>query len=311
MPRKHVPTLREWSHEWMAVRESEVRPTTFSNYQSNLRLHLLPQLGDKRLDQITVWDIKRAISATQVNSKVHQGVKAPGAVNAQRTYALLRMMLNAAVEAEHIDSHKARVKGLARDASAPRPDWSFSDYKRVRKTLTVKWQDVADVTLGAALRRGETIGLVWGDWNPETEVLHVQRQSDGTRIWDTKTGVAGKVEVLGIAADVLHRIRPPWATPDMPVFPGARSQRLGKHVVDAAWGKARRIAEREAFHFHDLRHLGCTIYAQSGATTAEVMAFGRHRDQAVAARYQHVGDASRRARIRATADETIRQGLGE
>ena len=41
------------------------------------------------------------------------------------------------------------------------------------------------------------------------------------------------------------------------------------------------------FRFHDLRHTGLTIFAQEGATLAELMRRGGHSDIRVVLRYQH------------------------
>ena len=41
------------------------------------------------------------------------------------------------------------------------------------------------------------------------------------------------------------------------------------------------------YKFHDLRHPGLTIFAQLGATPAELLHRGGHRDVDVALRYQH------------------------
>lgn len=41
------------------------------------------------------------------------------------------------------------------------------------------------------------------------------------------------------------------------------------------------------FRFHDLRHTGLTVFAQEGATLAELMRRGGHSDIRVVLRYQH------------------------
>lgn len=44
-------------------------------------------------------------------------------------------------------------------------------------------------------------------------------------------------------------------------------------------------------HFHDLRHAGLTLSAQSGATLAEVMRRAGHASSRAALIYQHAADA--------------------
>src|SRR5699024_12294704 len=57
------------------------------------------------------------------------------------------------------------------------------------------------------------------------------------------------------------------------------------------------------FRFHDLRHTGLTIFAQEGATLAELMRRGGHSDIRVVLRYQH----ATMARDRELADRTSKR----
>ena len=45
-------TLREWSEQWLKKMESRVSPRTVEGYSDWLRLHVLPTLGDKKLQSL-------------------------------------------------------------------------------------------------------------------------------------------------------------------------------------------------------------------------------------------------------------------
>ena len=62
--------------------------------------------------------------------------------------------------------------------------------------------------------------------------------------------------------------------------------------------KARKAAGRPDLRFHDLRHTGAVLAAQSGATLAELMLRLGHSTPGAAMRYQHVA-AGRDAEIAA------------
>jgi integrase len=59
--------------------------------------------------------------------------------------------------------------------------------------------------------------------------------------------------------------------------------------------KARHAAGRDDLRWHDLRHSGAVLAAQSGATLAELMARLGHSTPAAAMRYQHAADGRDRA----------------
>ncbi len=66
-------------------------------------------------------------------------------------------------------------------------------------------------------------------------------------------------------------------------------------------------------HFHDLRHAGLTLSAQSGATLAEVMRRAGHSSAAAAMRYQHAADqrdAEIASRLSALAEERRNRSTG-
>ena len=75
---------------------------------------------------------------------------------------------------------------------------------------------------------------------------------------------------------------------DALLFPAAHT---GGHMQPSAlyrhWYKARTAAGREDLRWHDLRHSGAVLAAQTGATLAELMARLGHSTPQAAMRYQH------------------------
>jgi integrase len=91
--------------------------------------------------------------------------------------------------------------------------------------------------------------------------------------------------------------------PDGLLFAGAEGEHLapsslyGKvtlttqrgKVTRKGWGfyEARHVAGRDDLRFHDLRHTGAVLAAQTGATLAELMGRLGHSTPSAALRYQH------------------------
>jgi integrase len=74
---------------------------------------------------------------------------------------------------------------------------------------------------------------------------------------------------------------------DALLFPPQRGERLQPSTLDRHFDKARTKAKRPDLRFHDLRHTGATLAAQTGATLAELMVRIGHSTPAAAMRYQH------------------------
>ena len=75
------------------------------------------------------------------------------------------------------------------------------------------------------------------------------------------------------------------------LFPAAiKGGHLGHGTFFKTWDKARKAAGRPDLRFHDLRHTGAVLAAQTGATLAELMNRLGHSTPAMAIRYQHASD---------------------
>ena len=76
--------------------------------------------------------------------------------------------------------------------------------------------------------------------------------------------------------------------PVSPLFPSStdKTRPMSHSAFRRRWDKAR-MRVRPGLDFHALRHFGLTQFAQAGATPAEAMRRGGHRDPEVAQRYQH------------------------
>ncbi|WP_211336652.1 tyrosine-type recombinase/integrase [Luteococcus japonicus] len=88
-PKQPCPTLREYSQTWLADRiatpqgdAGSLRPSSQKDYQMLLRNHILPALGDKRLDEIDLDDVVAWHRAMAKKKKI--------ARTRSKSYSLLR-----------------------------------------------------------------------------------------------------------------------------------------------------------------------------------------------------------------------------
>ncbi|WP_315278955.1 site-specific integrase [Kocuria carniphila] len=162
------------------------------------------------------------------------------------------------------------------------------------------WAIMVLLAAWCQLRRGECLGLQRRDieWHPDgTATLHVRRQlsaNSGDYTGKLKSD-AGK-RSLSIPAIMLKRLEEHLQDN---VAPEAKAPLVPAHargsvpLSNTRWGyiwmdardSVAGLAPR--FRFHDLRHTGLTIFAQEGATLAELMRRGGHSDIRVVLRYQH------------------------
>lgn len=164
---------------------------------------------------------------------------------------------------------------------------------------TTRWTRTAGsigVSLAAwcQLREGEILGLHVDDVDLSARILHVRRQVQalsGLGLVEQATksdaGVRDIVIPHQVAGELWEHIDE-WAGPEILVPRRAdRREHLHPNTFRVRWERAAADAEMAGFVFHDLRHTGLTLYAQQGATAAELLHRGGHSSLEVALRYQH------------------------
>ena len=149
-----------------------------------------------------------------------------------------------------------------------------------------------------ALREGEIIGLRRKDFTlTGSPVVRVERQVQyiagrGAVVVPPKSETGRRT--ISIPASLVPVIQAHLDERAAPSAGGLVFHREGDlsmpvhpNTLRGAWNRARASAGIPWFKFHDLRHTGLTVYAQQGATLAELLYRGGHSDVEVALRYQH------------------------
>jgi integrase len=130
------------------------------------------------------------------------------------------------------------------------------------------------LTTGA--RRGELLGLTWGDVDLERAIAHVKT---------TKNDHPRALPLLPAVLAELRRFAS--ARPEACVFP-SRSRLTAPRHFESSWLAAVKRAGIRRFRFHDLRHSCASYLAQNGASLLEIADVMGHRQLAMVKRYAHL-----------------------
>jgi integrase len=129
--------------------------------------------------------------------------------------------------------------------------------------------------------------------------VSVSELSDGSRLIGPTKSLASR-RVVAIPAALLPDVRDHLRRfvghrPDAGVFVGPKGAPLRRANFQKHWNAARLAAGLREIHFHDLRHTGNTLLAQSGATLPDLMARMGHSSTRAALIYLHT--SSKRDRV--------------
>lgn len=186
-PRRGAVTLRTYSGHWLAERTVRGRPLarrTLDTYQNSLARWILPQLGDIELRQLTAPRIR------QWHATISERT---GPTATRQAYALLRAILNTAVDDELIRRNPCRMRGAGQPVMKERPLLDLDQVERLRLAMPEHLQGLVAVTFWAHLRIGEVVALQRGDFDRERRALRIERQQielrgGGSEITPPKAG---------------------------------------------------------------------------------------------------------------------------
>jgi integrase len=173
----HSPLLSDWLSYWLEhVVKPNREPTTYELYEILVRRHIVPFLGDIRLDRLQLEAIEDWLAKLE-----DVGV---GWRTRQSALVRLRTALSVAVQRRRLARNPATDAEPPQQARRPkRPPPSLDDARQLLAALESSplLKVFALVWLGVGLRRGEALGLRWDDIRFDEGYLLVQRRVSRVR----------------------------------------------------------------------------------------------------------------------------------
>jgi integrase len=195
---KEVPTLEVFSKEFLEnYAEVNNKPSEMRAKRSIYKHHLIPALGDKRLDEIGPREID-AYKRLKVSTE-----RSPKSINNDLT--ILRKTLSVARDWGFIE-HVPPIKWM----KVPKPEFDFLTFEesgRLVKAAEGMWSVMILVAVRTGLRVGELLGLRWDDVDLVAGRLVVRRSNWRGHIGAPKNGRNREVPLSPEAVDALKRHR--------------------------------------------------------------------------------------------------------
>lgn len=301
---QRTPTVAQWFDEWIKIKESDgTRASTIRSYRWLAESHIKPALGQHRLDKLTPGHIRSLLTT-----------KSESDLSAASVAHILRLLRNMLGEAERLDLVPRNVAKAVRMPKVPRFEAAALDVAGARSLIAAldghRLEALFLTTLVLGLRRGEVLGLCWGDVDFDSQRVRIrqslQRLNGSLQLVDTKTrrsnatvaAPPGLMEALK-----QHRRRQQeerlamgshWPGHDL-VFTSTTGTPLEPRNVTRAWSELRVQANLPDLRFHDLRHSCATILTALGMHPRVVMEMLRHSQISITMdTYAHVAPALQR-----------------
>jgi integrase len=292
---------------WLPAVQTQLKYSTFDSYRRTIRLHVLPRIGEVRIDEITPRILTRMYLELLARGRLNGN--APGLSPATVRY--IHTIMHKAF-ADAVDEGLLRLNPAERAKAPRRPRSVRADFRLWdRNELATFLQHIQGSELEAlwhvaaltGMRRGELLGLQWNDIDFDHRRVSVRRnlvcvayrlvmttpKSHQARVIDLDertTGVLADLHArehtkLAPGADVLRD--------DQRVFCGPDGEPLHPERVSAKFQAMVRAAGVPRIRFHDLRHTHATLALQAGVPAKVISErLGHHTPEFTMQQYAHV-----------------------
>ncbi|MEU8482829.1 site-specific integrase [Streptomyces sp. NPDC048641] len=305
-----VPTksarLADWLPYWL---ENVIKPrrkrTTYAKYEVHVRLYLVPMLGTKQLESLSVADVRRFLNRMEREAT---------AATAKESHKVLRSALSAACREELITRNVVSLVEPPQVESRDLSPWSLDE---TLDFLTAARKDplYAAFMLAIALgfRRGEIVGLRWQDVDLEKRVIRVrkQRQRVGGEAYEDDPKGRRRKQSLPLPAicvaplrwqrlrqaAVRERAGAGWVESDY-VFTTRTGRPIEPRNVYRSFTRVAASAGLRVIRLHDARHGTATLLTAAGVAPRVVMEILGHSQIAVTMNvYTHVVQDTQREAV--------------
>ncbi|MFG3300989.1 tyrosine-type recombinase/integrase [Micromonospora chersina] len=275
------PTVGEWLTYWLDnVAERKVRASTLQGYRSKVAKHLIPGLGQHRLDRLQPEHVERFYGSLEASGM------------APATVLQLHRILSRSLKVAHQRGRVARnVCALVDSPSVSREEVQPLTAADARAILAAaagrrngaRWS----VALALGLRQGEALGLKWEFVDLDVGLLRVRWQLQrltgrGLVLVEPKSRASRRtVAIPPQLVDALRKHRSEqdaerqlagelWQEHDL-VFAQANGKPIEPRRDWAQWKELCRDAGVREARLHDARHTAASILLAQGVPARVVM----------------------------------------
>lgn len=278
-------TVKDYSKTWLAQAKDRLKPSTYSSYEKNLRVHVWPTLGDTGMQSLSTAQLDALYAQLRLDGKQVKGHD-PSPLSV-RTVAYVHTITKAMLS-------DAAAKGLivrnpAETATPPKTQahanhdmTTWNPYQVsvfLEGTREHRYGPLLTILALGGVRRGEALGIRWSDIDFDANRISITSTVGrvGGRIVEgaTKTG-AGR-RPIAIDPVVVAALREQESRQDHQkgqlltgyndqglVFAGVTGEYLNpEHVSRVFKTEAERLHLPE-IRLHDLRHTWATLALQAG-----------------------------------------------
>lgn len=261
----------DFAERWITqVAPLRLKPTAVAEYESLLRLHLLPALGARPISEISPDEIQEYMTR-----QVEAGF-APRSV--RNDLAVLRAVLKTALAFDLVDTNVAMKVTAPRHFRKEQRFLAPSEMKAVLDACPRAWSLLLALPMYTAARKGECLALRWPSVSIERRQVAFVRSLRGgvehtVKSSASRTTVAMAEELVSLLLERREKVPDPvngyvfCRSDGSPLDDGTPNRVLRRACVKAGI---------EPCTYHQLRHSAIAALIATGAHPKVIQEFARH-----------------------------------
>lgn len=172
------PTVEQWCHEWLwSYKRNSVKQKTFDQYETILRTHIIPDLGDIRLADLKTMHIQRIINKMHDSGLSH------------RTIEVMKIVMHAALK--QAQRNKLVSENVCENVVLPRKQPKhirvLNEDEQTKLIAALKDNYIGRGLLFAlytGMRRGEVLALKWSDYDKNEKTISITKALNRVRTYN-------------------------------------------------------------------------------------------------------------------------------
>ncbi|MBW2610226.1 MAG: site-specific integrase [Deltaproteobacteria bacterium] len=270
----NCPTFKAYAEKWLKL-PSDRKESTMENYKDNLKRHVYPVIGKRRLDDLRRKDMKALLDSLLIKGLSHSTVTA--------IKAPINEVLSHAMDSELIESNPMRdikTKRIKKqfDVDPLTDEETILLLDQAKKHMSGYYYPHILCALRTGMRIGEIEVLQWGDIDFNSRFIEVKRGHHKGRITGTKNKKRRRIDMTPNLAETLRALRvtqkkralkdgrlfPEW------VFANKKGEMLSRAAFMKALFRCLEASKLRKIRIHDLRHTYATIRLLRGHNPGDV-----------------------------------------
>lgn len=296
-------TVGEWLQRWLDVyvmNSSKKKMRTKESYKNIIENHLIPALGNIRLQKLKPIDIQNYYNSSPLSDKtksIHQATLYQALKVAMIQEGLIK------VNPAELVAEKPSGKKITHEMQT----WNKVEVKQflaIARQKGIKTECFYTLALETGMRKGEICGLKWEDINWETSIISIQRTllkaGINPIIGTPKNGKPRAIAISQPTLELLKKSKVEQAK--LKLKQGTKYNDQGyiftkqnggplqlNNLGENEFNKLIDLAKVKRIRFHDLRHTAITLMLENGIHYKVVAERAGHSDVSITLnRYSHV-----------------------